>query len=213
MESFIVCSSCSRHVKARETACPFCRAVQPPRVRARRPTIARMSRGTWLALGSTISLIACSGAIDPQSVRDPDGGGSERSRDGGDSARDGGAGTIDGAVPAGSFACGSSACNRATEYCALSSSSGSPEGCDEDDGEPFPSQCTSDPTCDCVSAHILGSCHCIELDDGAGIGIECAGCYGSPPARLDTKGTPRQLQKARHHVARRRYGAVSKALG
>ena len=190
MDPFFVCSVCVCHIKTSEMKCPFCGADQAHVPRVVRRATARMSRGSWLAFGSTIALVACSGAIDPQSANDDAGSAaadaSPGSTDG--SSRDGSIAHSDAAAWFGNpakptFACGSSTCDRATEYCILSVGSGSPEGCASDDGGPFPSECVSIPTCECLSANMIGSCHCVVVDDG--IGIECAGCYGSPPARLE----------------------------
>jgi hypothetical protein len=59
----------------------------------------------------------------------------------------------------------------------------------EDAANGIPQQCLSCPTCDCVSQYIGASCNCVDLGGslglGGGIGVECAGCYGAPPTRLE----------------------------
>jgi hypothetical protein len=88
-------------------------------------------------------------------------------------------------VPPLAFQCASEVCNAATQYCVMSFG-GSQISCEDTDGGGyFPSECTECPTCACVTAHAIGpNCQCIELDAG-GIGLQCAGCYGAPPTRLE----------------------------
>lgn len=88
-------------------------------------------------------------------------------------------------VPHTTFQCAGTACNTATQYCDLSYD-GSQVACEDDNaGGYFPQQCLTCPTCDCVSQYISGpSCKCVDLA-GGGIGVQCAGCYGAPPTRLE----------------------------
>jgi len=83
------------------------------------------------------------------------------------------------------FQCAGASCNAATQYCYISYG-GTQVACEDDDaGGYFPQQCLTCPTCDCVSQYISGpSCKCVDLGSGA-IGVQCAGCYGAPPTRLE----------------------------
>ncbi len=83
------------------------------------------------------------------------------------------------------FQCAGQSCNAASQYCYISYG-GTQVACEDDStGGYFPQQCLSCPTCDCVSQYISGpSCKCVELGEGA-IGVQCAGCYGAPPTRLE----------------------------
>lgn len=83
------------------------------------------------------------------------------------------------------FQCAGQPCNAATQYCYMSYA-GTEVACQSDTaGGYFPQQCLDCPTCDCVSQYISGpSCKCVDLGNGA-IGVQCAGCYGAPPTRLE----------------------------
>lgn len=83
------------------------------------------------------------------------------------------------------FQCAGASCNAATQYCYISYG-GTQVACEDDNaGGYFPQQCLTCPTCDCVSQYISGpSCKCVDLGNGA-IGVQCAGCYGAPPTRLE----------------------------
>jgi hypothetical protein len=83
------------------------------------------------------------------------------------------------------FQCAGTSCNAATQYCYISYG-GTQVACQDDsNGGYFPSQCLDCPTCDCVAQYISGpSCKCVDLGGGA-IGVQCAGCYGAPPTRLE----------------------------
>jgi hypothetical protein len=89
------------------------------------------------------------------------------------------------AVPHATFQCAGSSCNAATQYCYISYG-GTQVACEDDNaGGYFPQQCLDCPTCSCVSQYISGpSCKCVDLGGGA-IGVQCAGCYGAPPTRLE----------------------------
>ncbi|MCE7893368.1 MAG: hypothetical protein DYH12_27305, partial [Sorangiineae bacterium PRO1] len=53
MDSFFVCESCQRHVKATETTCPFCRSAR-----------SRVGVTAALVVGVGLSLAACGGDSD-----------------------------------------------------------------------------------------------------------------------------------------------------
>jgi hypothetical protein len=198
MDAYRVCASCAHFIKRHELECPFCGTSCPHVLRTPSPGGRRqrgMSRGQWLALGGALSLAGCSGAVAPS---EPKGDGGAVSPSPSASApvdpEDSGAqpGLPDGstscAVTAGSFACADGiTCDRATEFCVLSPS-GQGESCARAKSPTesnYPSQCAECPTCECVAQYISAPCRCVSLDDGGGIGIECAGCYGSPPTRRD----------------------------
>ncbi|HEX8789981.1 MAG TPA: hypothetical protein VF765_03455 [Polyangiaceae bacterium] len=88
-------------------------------------------------------------------------------------------------VPRTTFQCAGSSCNSASQYCYISYG-GTEVACEDDNaGGYFPQQCLTCPTCDCVSQYIGGpGCKCVDLGGGA-IGVQCAGCYGAPPTRLE----------------------------
>jgi len=166
VDAYAVCPRCACLIKRIEMRCPFCDA---PIGRApRAPVLPRMSRAQWLALGA-LALLGCSG------------GATELPSNGGAGA-EGGSPT---GIPSGTFACGSSTCDRATQYCSFFPYSISGQCQADNAGFPFPPQCVGQPTCDCMATAALGSCHCIDLDDGGGIGIRCSACYGAPPTRLE----------------------------
>jgi hypothetical protein len=106
------------------------------------------------------------------------------------------------AVPAGMFLCPINgpispfpvcpACDRATQYC--SEGYYRSPGCfaftDDASPFPFPPRCVAQPTCAClVDAGVIvggpAGCTCTDLDDAGALGLYCAACYGSPPARLE----------------------------
>ncbi len=59
------CPSCARHVRASESACPFCAtALSPSSAPANRSPAQRLSRAALFALGaSTAAVAACSGSV------------------------------------------------------------------------------------------------------------------------------------------------------
>jgi hypothetical protein len=180
MDDFEVCGSCACHIKRSEPACPFCGAGHAPSPRNTRQPVPRMSRGRWLAFGGTLALLGCSGTTEPS-----------RGGDAGAISAVNPWGSLPGpegcpAVLNGTFVCGTSTCNRATEHCRLYAGGGG-GGCEANDaGYPFPAECLACPTCDCVTPTLANArCTCTELDNGRGIGLECIGCYGAPPARLE----------------------------
>ena len=181
MTSLQPCPSCACHVKRQDAQCPFCRAICSWRPVAA-PAASRMSRGQWLALGSTMALLGCSGASGSTSPGDG-GAGSAQERAG------------DAAVcptRSGYFTCGGNVCDRSVQVCVERSSLCVPT----DALGPFeraapPVQCGACPTCDCLQPALISSCHCQE-DDAGTIRISCAGCYGAPPARLDRLTDPRR---------------------
>lgn len=215
MDSYDICVSCACHIKRIESRCPFCGAAHTPSSRIVRAP--RMSRAEWLAFGSSLLLMGCSGSTEPevggeQAPSVSPGASSGSNADDSDAARgdasttrdacascvaDGSAGAHDGgaedggsacAVAPGTFACASNLCDRQTQWCMLYSN-GTPSGyCAPDDaGWNFPDSCQACPTCACVTGAWADagrtSCKCVELEGG--IGVQCAGCYGSPPARLE----------------------------
>jgi hypothetical protein len=74
-ESLIVCSGCSRHVRAAETVCPFCAAAV---VALEGPSGAahwrRAGTATLLAIAAAATLAACYGGPTPPSDSGPDQG-------------------------------------------------------------------------------------------------------------------------------------------
>jgi hypothetical protein len=61
--SFVLCSSCRRHVRNDEPTCPFCAAS----VNADAPPPAapwRMSRGALFAFASTVAIAGCGSQVD-----------------------------------------------------------------------------------------------------------------------------------------------------
>jgi hypothetical protein len=61
MGHFYACASCARYVTEADEACPFCGASRDERCQAAPPRPPRMSRARWLAYGSTIAAVGCSG--------------------------------------------------------------------------------------------------------------------------------------------------------
>jgi hypothetical protein len=61
MNPYYACPSCSSYVKRSDSKCPFCGAANraPNVARARR--MGRMSRAQWLAYGSTLAVVGCTG--------------------------------------------------------------------------------------------------------------------------------------------------------
>lgn len=72
MNRFTPCSSCARHVKTSDTKCPFCGTARCAQAATRRQRIRRMSRARWLAHGSTLAILGCTGngASTPPSDQD-----------------------------------------------------------------------------------------------------------------------------------------------
>jgi hypothetical protein len=214
MDAYEVCSSCACHIKRTELRCPFCAAPHASSARVAR-FASRMSRAQWLAFGSTLTLVSCSGAVQPLPSSGTDSGSpSQQTADASTSpgwdarnptsatedsgrdtdavaAADAGSPTDDAATEAsacavtGAFTCNGTTCDRASQYCQMYNG-GNEVGCQADDaGFNFPPQCYGCPTCACIGQQLTGTCHCVDIDDGGGIGIECIGCYGAPPARLE----------------------------
>jgi hypothetical protein len=211
MDPYDICSACSCFIKTAETSCPFCGAEHRPAPGA--PVHARrMSRAQWLALGSALALTSCGGNVRDPGPTGTQGSGQHAGGDQSDAEAQSetGQGTGDdsstiGTVDAGSdkdvtgdedapiacavspstFACAGQSCNTATQYCYISYG-GTEVSCQDDaTGGYFPPQCLSCPTCECVSRYISGpSCKCVDLG-GSAIGVQCAGCYGAPPTRLE----------------------------
>jgi hypothetical protein len=68
MESFDLCTGCHCHIKRRETHCPFCGTPHVDANRAAPRNVARMSRGRWLVIGSTLTFMSCNDNTPPPSV-------------------------------------------------------------------------------------------------------------------------------------------------
>jgi hypothetical protein len=64
-DALVPCSSCSRHLRAEATACPFCGAVHLPEVVRARVPAARLSRAALFAFGSSVLLSGCGGGVTP----------------------------------------------------------------------------------------------------------------------------------------------------
>lgn len=63
--SLVPCPSCARHVRERESVCPFCASLMPEGLRAPVPPSGRISRAAMIALASTLSAAACSSSPPP----------------------------------------------------------------------------------------------------------------------------------------------------
>ena len=94
-QPLVPCPSCARHVRASETACPFCQAELPEGLEAQaRPGVARrMSRAAALALGASLAVAACADEV--QTTNDASGA---TSGDKGSGSGGGGAGGAGGAA-------------------------------------------------------------------------------------------------------------------
>lgn len=78
----VPCSSCSRHVRATEQACPFCSAFVSSELRARlapTPPRQRLDRAGLFALGAAGAAlsVACAGAVQPVDGSSPTDAGSD----------------------------------------------------------------------------------------------------------------------------------------
>jgi hypothetical protein len=203
--SFLPCASCACHIKVSDARCPFCGAVNTRRPPRRAPA-ARSSRAQWLAFGS-VALVGCVGTVAESSGGD--GGGAVAQHDAGNTpAHDSGnqqvpppdAGTApetgvsyEASLPeasvscptrSGYFDCSANVCDRSIQACydgeclwygALPEYTGT---------IPDAASCGSCPTCACLKGTLYPNCNCAEDGEGT-IAISCAGCYGSPPARLE----------------------------
>jgi hypothetical protein len=67
MIAFEVCTSCSRHIKSVEAACPFCGTSHAPHVSRAVRRAPRMSRAAWLAttLASSLLVAGCTAEVAP----------------------------------------------------------------------------------------------------------------------------------------------------
>ena len=94
-QPLVPCPSCARHVRASETACPFCQTELPEGLETQaRPGVARrMSRAAALALGASLAVAACGDEV--QSTNDSAGA---TSGDKSSSAGGGGAGGAGGSA-------------------------------------------------------------------------------------------------------------------
>jgi hypothetical protein len=140
MNRYTQCSSCSRLVKAGDSACPFCgEATRSPSVSSSRRPLPRLSRAQWLARGSALAVVSCTGSgAMPSSTMDASVSREEASHSApGDSAAgdsapsdaaaaadrtDGDGGSSNGVVASPSFPCGTDVdaslqCERATQIC------------------------------------------------------------------------------------------------
>src|SRR5438105_3381769 len=175
MDPYLLCRSCDCFIKRIESACPFCGAA-PPRSRAERARPpARLSRGQWVAFGSTLAAIGCSSPA----PTGPTGQQHESTV-----APEAGAGADDASSPdpdaaADKIACGTATCDRATQYCDQTAGA-----CGS-----LPANCDGRATCDCVGAlnWCSGPSTCAAVAPSV-FSFTCTpsgsnGCYGSPPAR------------------------------
>jgi hypothetical protein len=82
----------------------------------------------------------------------------------------------------GYFTCSANVCDRSIQTCYQGSCLwyGDTEAYAIGDA----GSCGPCPTCACLQQHLSINCHCSEDSQGT-ISISCAGCYGSPPARLE----------------------------
>ena len=63
MNHYTQCSACSRLVKASDSACPFCgEATRSPSVSWSRRPLPPLSRAQWLARGSALAVVSCTGS-------------------------------------------------------------------------------------------------------------------------------------------------------
>jgi hypothetical protein len=181
MDAYDLCSACACHIKTEESNCPFCGASHAERPRTARRWFTRVSRAQWLAFGSALAAVGCSGEHSSVSSAQEVAGGATGACGVASAtfvchpyALQSGDRTDDGGV-----------CKRATQYCQLWPGPGG-GGClsKDDPASALPVECRACPTCSCVMQH--GGCSCVEFDDAGGIGMTCTvGCYGSPPARLE----------------------------
>lgn len=179
MDSYVLCVSCDCFIKQQEQACPFCGAAAKKSPSERPRPTTRMSRGQWVALGTTLAAFGPLGCSSPSA---PASGSTEQQQQTGtdDAGQDADpdADPIDTTVDA--IPCGATTCDRATQVCV--SSDLHPTAC-----QTIPPTCAGrGATCDCV-ASLLSSCACKSIAPGA-IALTCYngsnGCYGSPPARI-----------------------------
>jgi hypothetical protein len=173
------CAACGNFVKTADALCPFCGATMAT-WRARSPA-ARMSRAAWLALGSSAAALGCAVTLTACAGDDTDGAtASAVTRDDGGSSSD--------AASAQTFACGDASCNIATEFCSDDTCQGGGASCTPIDGG-FPAVCAATPTCACLAPYEANSGYQFGcgVSDAGGMTwfATCAGCYGSPPARLE----------------------------
>jgi hypothetical protein len=171
-----------------------------------RATRRAVRRTKWLAIGPSMALVACSGAV--ASTPTEDGGGvpiaakvdaasegaaredaalaDARAEDGEAAAAESGTSRLDGATAcserSGTFMCSGTSCDRRTGVC-FQTTCMTYASFLVDYDQSDASSCGPCPTCDCAAALFpSASCHC--TDDGAGgITLSCQGCYGAPPAR------------------------------
>jgi hypothetical protein len=177
MTSFQPCPSCARHVKRQDARCPFC-GVPCPRRPMHARTSRRTSRAQWLALGSTMALLGCSGGTASSGSGDAGG------RDLAHASEAGGDDVAACPTRSGYFTCGGNVCDRSIQVCVERSSLCVSVDALGPIATGSPVQCGACPTCECLQPSILSSCQC-QQDDAGTISISCGGCYGAPPARLE----------------------------
>ncbi len=75
-EPLIPCPSCARHVRARESACPFCAATLPadPGARAVPATPGRLGRAAAFFFGAAVTVAGCSTEVTTNATGDTTGG-------------------------------------------------------------------------------------------------------------------------------------------
>jgi hypothetical protein len=86
MNRYQPCSSCACHVRHDDARCPFCDAPNAARA-ARSIRLPRMSRAQWLAFGSTLAFVGCTGNVAPIP---PDPGAGDGAKDAGNATHDSG---------------------------------------------------------------------------------------------------------------------------
>jgi hypothetical protein len=150
MNPYYACSSCACYVKRGDPICPFCGT--PNRARAVAPSrqLARMSRAQWLAYGSALAALGCTGsaATGPSHAQDATAqneanaetvdGAVDGTPDTGPSSDAAVAGEVTFAAADGGFVCmggiylpswDGSVCDRATQWCFLNNGGYGPSGC------------------------------------------------------------------------------------
>ena len=72
MNRFAPCPSCARHVKTGDQKCPFCGTTRRAQAAPFLGRIVRRSRSHWLAHGSTLAILGCTGNAASGPPADPD---------------------------------------------------------------------------------------------------------------------------------------------
>jgi hypothetical protein len=149
-----------------------------------------VSRAHWLAFGSALAAMGCSGGRSSVS-------GSELTAGGEPDANANNTFVCNPDMSQSYLDSGTLLCDRTTQFCSLLPSP--VRGClsEVDNPGTFPVECRSDRTCACVNQHERANCYCVDLDDAGAIGLSCGGCYGSPPARLERLRRVRRTRRRR----------------